>query len=194
KALKFYSSVRLDIRRIESLKNGNDVIGNRVRVKTVKNKVAPPFREAIFDILFGEGISREGTVLDMAVELNIVEKAGSWFAYEGNRIGQGRDQVRAFLKDNQALCDVIDKKVRAEMIRLNKIKADEAVAKSLANASRYSEFPTPSQLAGGKALVGEGVPASKPAASAAPAPAGTKSEAKSEAKAEPKSAVVTDKK
>jgi recombination protein RecA len=172
KALKFYSSVRLDIRRIETIKNGQDAVGNRVRVKTVKNKCAPPFREAIFDILFGEGISREGTVLDMAADLNIVEKAGSWFAYEGNRIGQGRDAVRAFLKDNQSLCDAIEKKVREELMRLNKIKADEAVAKSLANASRDSEFPTPSQLAGGKVQVGEGGAAIKPEAAAkAAAPA-----------------------
>jgi recombination protein RecA len=214
KALKFYSSVRLDIRRIETIKNGQDAVGNRVRVKTVKNKCAPPFREAVFDILFGEGISREGTVLDMAAELNVVEKAGSWFAYEGNRIGQGRDQVRAFLKDNQQLCDSIEKKVREEMIRLNKIKADEAVAKSLANANRYAEFPTPSQLAGGgKALVGEAGAASGSKSDAAAkasayeamkvggnaAPVAVKSAAvsagaKSENKAEAKSAALSDKK
>jgi recombination protein RecA len=155
KALKFYSSVRLDIRRIETLKNGQDAVGNRVRVKTVKNKVAPPFREAIFDIIFGEGISREGTVLDMAVELNVVEKAGSWFAFEGNRIGQGRDAVRLFLKDNQRLCDQIDKKVREEMARQAKAKQAEAEAKAAANAAKYADFPTPSQIvtgvvAGGK--------------------------------------------
>jgi recombination protein RecA len=151
KALKFYSSVRLDIRRIETLKNGQDAVGNRVRVKTVKNKVAPPFREAIFDIIFGEGISREGTVLDMAVDLNVVEKAGSWFAFEGNRIGQGRDAVRLFLKDNQRLTDQIDKKVREEMARQAKAKAAEAEAKAQANAAKYADFPTPSQIvAGGK--------------------------------------------
>jgi recombination protein RecA len=147
KALKFYSSVRLDIRRIESLKNGNDVIGNRVRVKTVKNKVAPPFREAIFDILFGEGISREGALLDLAAEWGIIEKAGSWFSYEGNRIGQGRDAVRAFLKDNQPLVEAIDKKVRIEVARRAKATADEAVSRSAANAARFGDFPTPSQLA-----------------------------------------------
>jgi recombination protein RecA len=151
KALKFYSSVRLDIRRIETLKNGQDAVGNRVRVKTVKNKVAPPFREAIFDIIFGEGISREGTVLDMAVDLNVVEKAGSWFAYEGNRIGQGRDAVRLFLKDNPRLCDAIDKKVREAMAEQAKAKAAEVEAKSAANAAKYADFPTPSQIvAGGK--------------------------------------------
>jgi len=194
KALKFYSSVRLDIRRIETLKNGQDAVGNRVRVKTVKNKCAPPFREAIFDILFGEGISREGTVLDMAVELNVVEKAGSWFAYDGNRIGQGRDQVRAFLKDNQKLCDEIDKKVRLEMERLNKIKVEEAAAKSQANATRYSEFPSPAQLAGGAALAkGDGaakaVEAGKPAPAAAP-----KVEAKPDARPEARSSAPAEKK
>jgi len=200
KALKFYSSVRLDIRRIETIKNGQDAVGNRVRVKTVKNKCAPPFREAIFDIIFGEGISREGTVLDMAVDLNIVEKAGSWFAYEGNRVGQGRDAVRAFLRDNQSLCDAIEKKVREEIIRLNKIKLDEAVVKSQANASRYSEFPTPSQLAGGKAVVGEAAPAGKPETGAkagytgAPAAAKPVASTPLAAKSESKPAVVTDKK
>ncbi len=171
KALKFYSSVRLDIRRIETIKNGQDAVGNRVRVKTVKNKCAPPFREALFDILFGEGISREGTVLDMAADLNVVEKAGSWFAYEGNRIGQGRDQVRAFLKDNPALCDAIDKKVREEMARLNKVKAEEAAARSQANASRYAEFPTPAQIASGKSVVAESGTSAKAPVPAAPAKA-----------------------
>jgi recombination protein RecA len=125
KALKFYSSVRLDIRRIESIKNGNDVVGNRVRVKTVKNKVAPPFREAIFDIMFGEGISREGALLDLAVEWGIVEKAGSWFAYEGNRIGQGRDNARAFLKSTPELREEIEQAIRAKLLNL----APEAPAK-----------------------------------------------------------------
>jgi recombination protein RecA len=158
KALKFYASVRLDIRRIETLKNGQDAVGNRVRVKTVKNKCAPPFREAVFDIIFGEGISREGTVLDMATDLNIVEKAGSWFAYEGNRIGQGRDAVRMFLKDNPRLTDAIDVKVRAEMTRLNTAKLAEANAKSQANADKYADFPMPSQLAAPKAADGGAKP------------------------------------
>jgi recombination protein RecA len=175
KALKFYASVRLDIRRIETLKNGQDAVGNRVRVKTVKNKVAPPFREAIFDIIFGEGISREGTILDMATDLNIVEKAGSWFAYEGNRIGQGRDAVRLFLKDNQRLCDEIDKKVRAEMARQALAKKAEVEAKAAANAAKYADFPTPSQIVEGKpAVKGE-----EPALGKGSAP---KAEAKAEAK------------
>jgi recombination protein RecA len=171
KALKFYSSVRLDIRRVETLKNGQDAVGNRVRVKTVKNKVAPPFREAVFDIIFGEGISREGTVLDMAVDLNVVEKAGSWFAFEGNRIGQGRDAVRQFLKDNPRLCDAIDKKVREEMARQAKAKQAEAEAKAAANAAKYADFPTPAQLAAPKA--GEGKPDFKAANAGGPALSGT---------------------
>jgi recombination protein RecA len=115
KALKFYSSVRIDIRRIESIKNGNDVVGNRVKAKLVKNKVAPPFREGHFDILFGEGINREGSVIDVATEQNVLEKSGTWYSFNGNRIGQGRDAARAFLKENPKLCDEIEAKVRAMM-------------------------------------------------------------------------------
>ena len=100
RALKFYSSVRIDIRRIASIKDGEVVVGNRTKVKVVKNKVAPPFREAEFDIMYGEGISREGDLLDLAVEHNIVEKSGAWFAYDGERLGQGRENAKQFLKDN----------------------------------------------------------------------------------------------
>ncbi|MCD7836552.1 MAG: recombinase RecA [Lachnospiraceae bacterium] len=112
RALKFYSSVRLDVRRIESLKQGGEVIGNRTRVKVVKNKIAPPFKEAEFDIMFGEGISMVGDVLDLAAENNIVVKSGAWYAYEGNKIGQGRENAKQYLKDNPAICDEIVKKVR----------------------------------------------------------------------------------
>ena len=112
RALKFYSSVRLDVRRIEALKQGGEVIGNRTRVKVVKNKVAPPFREAEFDIMFGEGISREGDILDLAAELNIVVKSGAWYAYEGNKIGQGRENAKQYLKDNAEICQAISRKVR----------------------------------------------------------------------------------
>ena len=112
RALKFYSSVRLDVRRIESLKNNGEVIGNRTKVKVVKNKVAPPFREAEFDIIYGEGISREGNVLDIGVNLNIVEKSGAWFSYNGNRIGQGRENVKQYLKENPEICDEIEAKIR----------------------------------------------------------------------------------
>ena len=112
RALKFFASVRLEIRRVESIKKGTDVIGNRVRVKVVKNKVAAPFRQAEFDILYGEGISKEGCVLDMAVDENIVNKSGSWYTYGQERIGQGREAAKDFLKQNPELCSEIDHKVR----------------------------------------------------------------------------------
>ena len=111
RALKFYSSVRLDVRRVEALKINNEVVGNRTRVKVVKNKVAPPFREAEFDIVYGEGISKEGNVLDIGVNLNIVEKAGAWFSYNGTRIGQGRENAKQYLKDNPTVCAEIEAKI-----------------------------------------------------------------------------------
>lgn len=113
RALKFYSSVRLDVRKIESLKQGGEVIGNRTRVKIVKNKIAPPFKEAEFDIMFGEGISSIGDILDLAASVDIVNKSGAWYAYEGNKIGQGRENAKNYLKENPAICDEIEKKVRA---------------------------------------------------------------------------------
>jgi recombination protein RecA len=112
RALKFYASVRLDVRRIESLKQGTDVIGNRTRVKVVKNKVAPPFKEAEFDIIYGQGISKEGSILDVAVNLDIVNKSGAWFSYNGQRIGQGRENVKQYLKDNPELTREIEAKIR----------------------------------------------------------------------------------
>jgi recombination protein RecA len=112
RALKFYSSVRLDVRRIESLKQGTDVIGNRTRVKVVKNKVAPPFKEAEFDIIYGQGISKEGSILDVAVNLDIVNKSGSWFSYNGQRIGQGRENVKQYMKENPDVTKEIEKKIR----------------------------------------------------------------------------------
>ena len=112
RALKFYSSVRLDVRRIESLKQGGEVIGNRTRVKVVKNKIAPPFKEAEFDIMFGEGISVVGDILDLAAENNIVNKSGAWYAYEGNKIGQGRENAKQYLRDNPAVCAEVERKVR----------------------------------------------------------------------------------
>jgi recombination protein RecA len=112
RALKFYSSVRLDVRRIESLKQSGEVTGNRTRVKVVKNKIAPPFKEAEFDIMFGEGISREGDILDLAAGVNIVVKSGAWYAYEGNKIGQGRENAKQYLKDNPEVCKEIENKVR----------------------------------------------------------------------------------
>ena len=114
RALKFYASVRMDIRKIENIKQDGEVKGNRVRVKVIKNKVAPPFREAEFDIIYGEGISREGNILDMAVNLDIVEKAGSWFSYNGERIGQGRENVKKYLKENPKMLEEIEGKVRQD--------------------------------------------------------------------------------
>lgn len=113
RALKFYSSVRLDVRRIETLKQSGEMIGNRTRVKVVKNKIAPPFKEAEFDIIFGEGISAVGDILDLAANVNIVNKSGAWYAYEGNKIGQGRENTKQYLKDNPAMLEEIEQKVRA---------------------------------------------------------------------------------
>lgn len=113
KALKFYASVRLDIRRVQTLKNGDEAVGNRTRVKVVKNKMAPPFKSAEFDVLYGEGISKEGSVLDMALQCNVVKKSGSWFTYDGDQLGQGRENVRQFLKDNPAVTEEIENKVKA---------------------------------------------------------------------------------
>ncbi len=112
RALKFYASVRLDVRRIEALKAGGEVVGNRTRVKVVKNKVAPPFREAEFDIMFGQGISKEGDILDLAVEENIIQKSGAWFAYNDEKIGQGRENAKQFLKEHPELMDEVEQKVR----------------------------------------------------------------------------------
>jgi recombination protein RecA len=115
KALKFYSSVRLDVRRIETLKTGNEAVGNRVRVKVVKNKVAPPFKQAEFDILYGEGISREGSLLDLGVDQGLVRKSGAWYTYEGDQLGQGKENARAFLRDNPDLADEIDKRIKEKL-------------------------------------------------------------------------------
>jgi recombination protein RecA len=115
RALKFYASVRIDIRRIASIKDGDQVVGGRTRVKIVKNKVAPPFREAEFDVMYGEGISREGDLLDLAVEKRIVEKSGAWFAYNGDRLGQGRENAKQFLKDNPEIRQMIEDRVRRDL-------------------------------------------------------------------------------
>jgi recombination protein RecA len=125
RALKFYSSVRADIRRIAAIKDGDTVIGNRTKVKIVKNKVAPPFREAEFDILYGEGISKEGDLLDLGAAQNVVEKSGSWFSYKGERIGQGRENARQFLKDNADMRAAIDSELRTA---LNLVNVDSASA------------------------------------------------------------------
>jgi len=139
KALKFYSSVRIDIRRIAAVKEGDVVIGSRTKVKVVKNKVAPPFREAEFDILYGEGISREGDLLDLAVNNNIVEKSGSWFSYKGERIGQGRENARQFLKDNKDVMTKVDTEVRKA---LGLIAAPPAAPAGANGSGRVTTMPT----------------------------------------------------
>jgi recombination protein RecA len=115
RALKFYSSVRLDIRRIETLKDGADAVGNRTRVKVVKNKVAPPFKQAEFDMLYGHGISKEGSLIDMGVEQAIVRKSGAWYTYEGDQLGQGKENARKFLKDNPDVADEIEKRIKEKL-------------------------------------------------------------------------------
>jgi recombination protein RecA len=127
RALKFYASVRIDIRRIASIKDGDQVVGGRTRVKIVKNKVAPPFREAEFDVMYGEGISREGDLLDLAVERRIVEKSGAWFAYAGERLGQGRENAKQFLRDNTDVRRAIDERVRKELGLVREVEVAAAV-------------------------------------------------------------------
>ncbi|MFL6090373.1 MAG: recombinase RecA [Aeromicrobium sp.] len=115
KALKFYASVRLDVRRIETLKDGTDMVGNRTRIKVVKNKLAPPFKQAEFDIMYGEGISREGSLIDVGVDAGIIRKAGAWYTYEGDQLGQGKENARQFLKDNPDLADEVEAKIKAQL-------------------------------------------------------------------------------
>lgn len=112
RALKFYASVRMDVRRIETLKQGGEMVGNRVRVKVVKNKIAPPFKEAEFDIMFGKGISREGDILDLAANINVINKSGAWYAYEGNKIGQGRENAKIYLAEHPEIMEEVEQKVR----------------------------------------------------------------------------------
>lgn len=112
RALKFYSTIRLDIRRIESVKQGNDIVGNRTRIKVVKNKVAPPFKQCEVDIMYGEGVSKEGSIVDIGTEMDIVQKSGAWFSYSGDRLGQGRENAKQFLKDNPSVREAIEKKIR----------------------------------------------------------------------------------
>ena len=116
RALKFYSSIRVEIRRGEAIKNGTDVVGNRTRAKVVKNKVAPPFKTAEFDVMYGEGISKEGTLLDLATNMDIIQKSGAWYSYKGNRISQGREAAKAFLRENQEIATEIDKIIRDTLV------------------------------------------------------------------------------
>jgi len=129
-ALKFYSSVRLDIRRIGAIKKGDEVIGNETRVKVVKNKVSPPFREALFEILYGEGISRQGEIIEFGVTHNIIEKSGAWYSYKGERVGQGKEQAREFLKANPAIAQEIEDQIRAKLVKKPTATADVEAAEA----------------------------------------------------------------
>jgi recombination protein RecA len=137
RALKFYSSVRIDIRRIGAIKDGDQVVGSRTRVKIVKNKTAAPFREAEFDMMYGEGISKEGDLLDLGVNNNLVEKSGSWFSYKGDRIGQGRENAKQFLKDNKDIYEKMDAEVRKTL------GLASAADKAQAAAANAEAAPTP---------------------------------------------------
>ena len=139
RALKFYSSVRIDIRRVEALKNGTELIGSRTRAKVVKNKVAPPFREAEFDVMYGKGISREGELLDLAVKLEIVQKGGAWFSYGETRLGQGRDNAKEFLRENEEIYTKIEEEVKANVGKLH----SKAAKKAAKNAAKPVETPEP---------------------------------------------------
>jgi recombination protein RecA len=141
RALKFYSSVRVDIRRIAAIKEGDQVTGSRTKVKVVKNKVAAPFREAEFDIMYGEGISREGDLIDLAVNHNLLEKSGSWFSYKGERVGQGRENARQFLKDNKEIYAKLEAELRKEL-GLTPAAAQAAAAQSTPQAGRITTLPT----------------------------------------------------
>jgi len=165
KALKFYASVRLDIRRIETLKDGTESVGNRTRVKVVKNKLAPPFRNAEFDILYGIGISREGSLIDLGVEQGIVRKAGAWYTYEGDQLGQGKENARNFLRDNPDLANEIEKKIKEKLGVGPRLDAD-ASAPSAGPAGPAGQSPGPAGPAGGLASVPTG-PAAKGAGAAA---------------------------
>lgn len=129
--MKFYSSVRLDVRRVESIKMGNDVVGNRTKIKVVKNKVAPPFKQADVDIMYGEGISKEGSLVDIGTEMDIVNKSGAWYSYEGERLGQGRENAKQFLKEHPEIALVIENKIR-EASNLTTIVASPTEAEAAA--------------------------------------------------------------
>jgi recombination protein RecA len=154
KALKFYASVRLDIRRIETLKDGTDSVGNRTRVKVVKNKMAPPFKSAEFDILYGIGISREGSLIDLGVEQGIVRKSGAWYTYEGDQLGQGKENARNFLRENEDIANEIEKRIKEKLGIGARLDADAT-----------SSAPPPAAKAGNGASNGAGVPRNLTAAS-----------------------------
>src|SRR5208282_4280972 len=128
KALKFYASIRLDVRRIETLKEGTDAVGNRTKVKVVKNKMSPPFKVAEFDIIYGTGISREGSLIDLGVEQGIVRKSGAWYTYEGDQLGQGKENARNFLRDNPDMANEIEKRIKEKLGVGPRIDVDDALA------------------------------------------------------------------
>jgi recombination protein RecA len=147
KALKFYASVRLDIRRIETLKDGTEAVGNRTRIKVVKNKMSPPFKTAEFDILYGIGISREGSLIDLGVEQGIVRKAGAWYTYEGDQLGQGKENARNFLRENDDVANEIEKKIKEKLGVGPRLDSDPAVAANgSANGSAKAPGPVPTPL------------------------------------------------
>ena len=151
RALKFYSSVRMEVRRVEQLKNGTEMIGNRTRVKIVKNKVAPPFKEAEFDIMYGTGISRAGEILDLAVKLEIINKSGAWFSYQGERLGQGRDNVKTYLQEHPDFADEIDRQIRENADRLSFARGGKVQPKKEpAGAAPGQPLPDAAASAGGK--------------------------------------------
>jgi recombination protein RecA len=167
KALKFYASVRLDIRRIETLKDGTDAVGNRTRVKVVKNKMSPPFKVAEFDILYGTGISREGSLIDLGVEQGIVRKSGAWYTYEGDQLGQGKENARNFLRDNTDLANEIEKRIKEKLGVGPRIDAD-ASASANGNGSPSNSGASPSNSGASNGNVGNGSSTSgRPAGSAA---------------------------
>ncbi|WP_129783420.1 recombinase RecA [Promicromonospora panici] len=190
KALKFYASVRLDIRRIETLKEGTDAVGNRTRVKVVKNKMAPPFKQAEFDILYGHGISREGGLIDMGVEHGFVRKSGSWFTYEGDQLGQGKENARAFLRDNPDLANDIEKRVKEKLGVGPKVDApaDDAAAAAPAPAPATEGAPVTGTVAAASSSSRTTTTAkatkSTATRSKATKPAASKTAAKAEAAAE----------
>jgi recombination protein RecA len=166
KALKFYASVRLDIRRIETLKDGTDAVGNRTRVKVVKNKMSPPFKVAEFDILYGTGISREGSLIDLGVEQGIVRKSGAWYTYEGDQLGQGKENARNFLRDNPDLANEIEKRIKEKLGVGPRVDADtSASASASANGSASPGNSSPSNSSSSASNPGNG-------SSTSPRPAG----------------------
>ena len=154
RALKFYSSVRIDVRRVEGIKSGTELIGNHTRAKVVKNKVAPPFREAEFDIMYGEGISKYGEMVDLAVKLDIIQKSGSWFSMGEERIGQGRDSAKKYLKDNPEICERVEAEIRQNSFKLMSAQS-QAAARA---AGRAPQEETEAQGEAQEAAPEEAVP------------------------------------